>query len=172
MTRLQRLSAWVVMVGLLGTPMVLAQTNPNTLNTLDRRLVRYTNVVLTNAQLLALHTTPITLVPAQGASTVVEPLGGVLSFNGSVAYTINGSNLLRLWYTSRLVGPAASATITTAGFLDQSSATIINFGGVPANEIITANKPVVLQDTTGVAYSGGGASDTVTVRLAYRVHNQ
>ena len=90
---------------------LLAQSIPG-LVPLDRRLVQYAQKTLTNAQVLALNTTPITIIPAQGAGTIIEPLGGVLSFNGVTAYTINGSNLLRLWYTSRWVGPAASATIS------------------------------------------------------------
>lgn len=142
------------------------------LTLMDRRLIKYASVVLTNAQVLALVSTPITIVPAQGTTSITEPLGGVLSFNGIGAYTINGSNQLKIWYTSRLTGPSASAAITTVGFLDQTSAKVINFGGVPANEIITPNTAVVIQDTTAVAYSGGNASDTLTVRLAYRVHQR
>lgn len=156
-----------------AVPTLFAQNSQLTL--MDRRLIKYVWAVITNAQILALSgnaTKAITILPAQGAGTVTEALGGILSFNGVGAYTINGSNKLRLWYTSRATGPAASNAMTTVGFLDQSSAKILTYGGVPTDEIPTPNTPIVLQDTTAVAYTGGNASDTVTVRLAYRVHLQ
>lgn len=169
--KFKQLITSICLMGVFGM-IGFAQTNPNTINTLDRRLLQYVSVVVTNTQMLAIHNTPITIVSAKGANTIIEPLGGILSFNGVGSYTINGSNQLKLWYTNRATGPAATAAITTVGFLDQSVAKIINFGGVPANELLSTNVPIVLQDTTGNAYTGGNATDTVTVRLAYRVHNK
>lgn len=173
MKKLQRVLALVLLVGACSSYSVglIAQSVPG-LTSIDRRLVQYAQKVLTNAQVLALSSTPITIIPAQGAGTIIEPLGGVLSFSSTGAYTVNGSNLLRLWYTSRWVGPAASNTITTTGFLTLTSSPVENYGGVPDNELVTKNQPIVLQDTTGTAFTGGNAANTLTVRLAYRVHNQ
>ena len=150
---------------------IRAQQNPG-LTSVDRRLIRYANVTLTNAQVLALNTTPITIVPAMGAGTIIEPLGGVLSFDYTAVYTVGAADDLKLFYSRRETGPAATAAIETTGFLDQTADTVINFGGVPANEIVTVNTAIVLHNTTGIAFGGGNASNTLTVRLAYRVHNR
>lgn len=171
---MKRLSALLVAIAVLCTgPVPLrAQTNPNTLNTLDRRLVRYAQLTLTNAQVLLLGSTPVTVIPAQGAGTVIEPLGGIILFNYTATYS-NGSNL-KLWYTTRTSGPAASPAITVSGLLTGVSADHAQFfAGVPDGETPSAsgNEGITVMGTTPTAFTGGNASNTVTIRVAYRVHN-
>jgi hypothetical protein len=53
------------------------------------------SVTLTNAQILAVRATPITLVPAQGAGTVIEFVSGMLFLDASAgAYTESADNLI------------------------------------------------------------------------------
>lgn len=181
MKRFQRIIAPIVLIGALGA--ILGAQGSTTAGgapfpaivnggRLDRRLVSYAQVVLTNAQVLALNTTAITLIPAQGTGTIIEPLGGVLSYHkGTTTYTIGTGIYLQFFYTSKATGPAASNVVLTTGFLDQSTSKVINFQGVPANEIVSVNTPIVLSNPSG-PLTGGSSDDTLTVRLAYRVHNQ
>lgn len=162
----------VIVSVLLATATLVAQTNPQTLNTLDRRLVRYASTVITNAQVLTLHNTAITVIPAQGAGTFIEVMGGYITVKYTTTYS-SGSNL-KLWYTNRTSGPAASPAITVAGLLTGISANKIQyFGGIPDGEVlgVTGNEPITIEGTSSTAFTGGAAANVVTVRVAYRVHN-
>lgn len=47
---------------------------------------------LTSAEILALHTTPIELIPAQGANTTILPLSFIFNLNyGTTPYTVSGA---------------------------------------------------------------------------------
>lgn len=126
-------------------------------------------VDLTNADVLALHTTPFTVVPAPGAGYYVDVIAVDLAFNYTGAYT-SGSNL-KLFYGNRTSGPAASASITASGFLTSVSAdTITHVAGIPDNtNPPTTNVAVVLMGTTSTAFASGNAADTVRVVVWYRI---
>jgi hypothetical protein len=52
--------------------------------------VQVATVTLTSAQLKALNTTPVQIIPAPGAGKVIALLGGFAQYNfGTVAYTSN-----------------------------------------------------------------------------------
>lgn len=125
--------------------------------------------VLTNAQVLALNFTPITVVPAPGAGYFVDVIGVSLVFDYTAAYT--GGTDLRLYWGSRTTGNAASALITVSGFIVSVTAdTITRTGGVPNDELApTSNLPVVLQQINGAAFGGGNAANSVRVVVHYRI---
>lgn len=88
-------------------------------------LSRFATVVLTSAQLLAMQTTAIQLVPAPGPGRAVIPRKLVLIYRyGATAYTIgNADNTIRLEYvgkTTVLIAPAAT------GLVDQTANTVIS----------------------------------------------
>ncbi len=70
---------------------------------------------LTNAEVLAINATPITVVPAPGAGYYVDVLAVDGIFNYTTAYS-SGSNM-KLFYGSRTGGNAASASMTVSGWL-------------------------------------------------------
>lgn len=125
-------------------------------------------VTLTNTNVLALHNTAVTVIAAPGAGFVTDVIDGMLIFNYVGAYTESSDNL-RLWYTNRGTGPAASNTIETTGFLDATSDQIIAFSGTPDDTRPTANTPVTIMNTTGVAYGGGNASNQLYVDVTYMI---
>ncbi len=125
---------------------------------------------LSNAQVLALNTTPITVVPAPGAGYYVDVIAVSLAFNYAGAYTVNSGDDLRLYYTSRAAGTAASSVIETNGFLTSTADIIIRVLGVPDNtNPPTTNAPVVLADTTITAFGGGNAGNSLKVIVNYRI---
>lgn len=140
---------------------------------LDRRLLVYQSVTLTNAQVLALNSTPVTIVPAQGANTFIELISGVASYvYGTAVYNINGGRDLALFYTSRAAGPQASATIGSAGLLDQTASGVRYFSGVTTSEMLTVNAAIVLTTLVAANPGTGSATNSLTIRVAYRVHNR
>lgn len=123
-------------------------------------------ITLSNAQVLALNSTAVSVIGAPGAGYVVDVLDGMLIFNYTAAYaTLTGD--LRLWYTDRVTGPAASNVIETTGFLDASADKIIAFSGTPDDTLPTANTAVKIESNSNVAFTSGNASNQVYVDVTY-----
>lgn len=120
-----------------------------------------TKVTLTSAQILAIHTTPINLVGAQGANTYIELIGLVakLDFN-TTAYSAS-TNTLQILYTN-----GSGATVATAlpnAFL--TSASTAAYKTVPSAVTPVANSPIVAT----VAANPTLGDSTITLDVFYRV---
>ena len=135
-------------------------------------------VTLTNAQVLALGTTAIEVVPAPGTGFIHEPIGGLLLFNRTGAYTeTGGDDNFRLYYVDSS-GAAASNVMETTGFVDAAGDAILTFGPVPNDTLITvagqlSNAAIVVSGVVGGTYTnlgGGNAANTIRVVVAYRTH--
>lgn len=124
---------------------------------------------LTNAQVLALNNSPITVVAASGTGKVIDVIGVLICFDYTAAYT-GGANM-RLYYGARTTGSAASGSITVSGLLVSVSADhCFRVTGTPENtDLPTSSTAVVLQLQTGPDFGGGNASNAVTVQVIYRV---
>lgn len=143
-----------------------ADFNP-VVTTAQAGVVGYAEVALTNAQVLALRATPITLVAAPGAGLVLQLLSAVLIFDYTGAYTETADNLA-IKYTNGS-GAAASQTIETTGFLDATSDQIRN--AQPAIDVaMVSNAALVLHNTGDGEFGGGNAANVLRVKVAYRVH--
>ena len=85
-------------------------------------------VKITSAQLLALHATPISIIPAPGVGFFNKVNSWSVRHNAGVAYAgIAGGEDLALKYTDAS-GVNAAAVIETTGFLDQATAQIRTAG--------------------------------------------
>lgn len=140
--------------------------------TIDGMLYQ-SKVVLTNAQMLALRATPVTVVPAVGAGKAIEFVSAVLMFNRTAAYTETADNMaIKLNDGS---GTAVSATIEATNFVDAAGDAITYVGPAATAPILTAageisNAKLVIHNTGDGEYGGGNAANTVTVIVNYRVH--
>lgn len=126
-------------------------------------------VTLTNAQVLALNSTPVTIVAAPGAGKFVDVIGVTVAFHYVGAYT--GGTNLKLFWGSRQAGNAASSVITVSGLLVSVSAdTIVRVGGTPdGTNPPTTSLALVLEMMGNSAFGGGNASNTVTITVEYRI---
>lgn len=133
-------------------------------------VVQWAEVSLTNAQVLALRATPITLVAAPGAGRVLEFLSAVLIFDYTAAYTETADNLGVKYENGS--GVQVSQDIETTGFLDATADTLTR--AIPKVDAIAAktgceNKALVLHNIGGDEFGGGDAGNAVRVKVAYRV---
>lgn len=138
---------------------------------------RYAQVTLTNAQVLALLTTSVEIVPAQGAGDIVEVMGGFIVFDYTGAYTETGADdNWRLYYGDSGKEPASN-TIEMTGFIDATADVVIKFGPVANDQVVNgaelSTTAIVLSGVTGGTYTqlgGGNAANSIKVFVAYRVH--
>lgn len=132
--------------------------------------VRSVDVQLTNAQLLALLGTDITLVAAPGANRAIVVHGIYLFFDvTTTAYTIN-AGATSIGYASDGVDVAV---ITEAGFLDTvaDAGRWYLMGGAAATPAIltpVANAAIVIRKATA-DMTGGNAANTLSIRVYYSV---
>lgn len=131
-----------------------------------------TLVTLTNAQIKALRATPVTLVAAQGAGTIVRFLGATLKLNGATNALTESTYNLAVRYTNT-TGAIVSQTIETTGFIDQTAATVTS--ALPKIDAIATyaaagNAALVIHNTGGGEIAGNAANDaTVTIQVQYDV---
>ena len=133
------------------------------------------SVTMTNAQFIALNLTPITVVPLCSvnavpycipANYVAVPIYGSISFNEFATY--GGGNDLKLFYTSRVSGNAASGAITFAGLFDTAASNNEQFlGAIAGPESGKTAKSIVLEEIAATAITSGDGRNTVTVLVTY-----
>ena len=129
-------------------------------------------VDLTNAEIKDLADTPVELVAAQGAGTVIEFVSAVFILDYGSNVLVESADNLVIEYDD---GDAAavSETIEMTGFIDQSADTI-TFAIAKKDPIDASadivNKNLALVNTSG-DFTGNATNDTVIrVITSYRVH--
>jgi hypothetical protein len=127
--------------------------------------IKYAEVAVTSAEILALNTTAKTLVAAPGAGYVLEFLSAVLILDyNSAAYATNGDLSVR---ENDASGTALSDTVALADFLAKTADTIQNVQVLSADTALLANKAMVLSCATGDPATG---DSPVRVKVNYRIH--
>lgn len=126
--------------------------------------VQTSQVTVLSAAVLTLNTTPVTLVPAQGAGTIiiVDAIVAKEVF-GTIAYT--GANNLEFRYTNGS-GAKVSADIAAAFINSASGTNYASVSGVATSLTPVANSPVVV--SVPVANPAAGDSNIVFT-VTYRV---
>ena len=123
--------------------------------------IRRFSVELTSAQILALFTTPVTLIPAPGVGQRIVPLNFTFRLTGGVAYTDGGGGAVSL-----AVGATAKQALATNGIflvtatpnratetLGASLAAIFDTAGNPPD---SDNQPLTILKATGNFAAGTG----------------
>ncbi len=158
-------NTWVV-GGMIGTTYSAStqNLNPNT--------IQFVSIPLTLAQLITMNDTAITVVPAQGAGTLVEIQSCTLDLKrGSAAFTSGGTVTIGYGTTPTLgAASPAAATIAATVFTTFAASQSISVAGalaVTANSL-TLNTPVTISNGSADFATGTGA--TGVLDCAYRVH--
>ena len=155
-----------------GTNAILAAaTIPTTVTVQDARsgggvTTNYTTVAIANAAVKTLNATPVSIVPAQGAGTLVEVISAVFENLYKTAAFAAGSALGLVYGAA---GVAAAPTVAATFLTSPAANQTIMVAGAIATQLSSAvlNTAVVLQAASTEFTTGGGS---LTVRCAYRVH--
>lgn len=128
-------------------------------------------VKLTAAEIKALATTQIELVPAPGADKFIEFVGAILILDNDTNYDDAATQGdLQITYTNG-DGVAASDAIESEGFIDCTADTITS--AVPVKDAIVAASACVDQalvlDNSGAEFTTG--TGTMTVKITYIIHD-
>jgi hypothetical protein len=127
--------------------------------------IREARTALTNAQLLALRATPVTLIAAPGAGNAIIVQGVYLAFDvTTTGYTV-GTNDLVVEYS----GGSDILTIETVGLLDQTTDQIRQQRVAVALNTPVANEAVQIKNSGGSEFTGGNAANTLNVVVEYVV---
>lgn len=134
-------------------------TNTTIISTLSGNLKEIT-VVLSSAEILNLFTTPVELIPAQGAGTIIEVVGGFVALDyGTAAYVSGGAVSIRdAGTTQSFMDINASVVQDTADVIQ----TLASFAPK-----VTENTAVEVTNDTGAFTTGDGE---LKIKLIYRVH--
>jgi len=129
-------------------------------------IIRYTDVQLTNAQVLLLRATPVTLVPAPGANLVLFLHGlWIVSDAAAGAWTESTDNLVVQYdggadATSGIeAGDLVGAAVNTKTV--QPTATVLDTS--------IANEALEIFNTGDGEWGGGNVANTMSIRTWYSV---
>jgi hypothetical protein len=121
--------------------------------------VQHARVTLTAAQILASFTTPITIVPAQGAGTIITLLQGIANLNfNSAAYV--SANAPGLFLAGSISGTGVS--LMSAAWLQSTSSQNTGLRGSsagPSSLPAITNSPLVFATLTANPTAGNSTID-------------
>ncbi len=141
-------------------------TNLRTIKTsvedLDLTRLKVAKVTLTSAQVLALNTTPVTLVAAPWAGLFIDvvSVSWKVDYN-SAAYATNTT--LEVRYTN---GSGSKVTADLAALITATADKTVTVKGVTTELVNIANAPVIVRAATGNPATG---NSPVTIEVTYRV---
>lgn len=122
------------------------------------------SINLTDAQIKALSSSPVTVLAAQGANTVIQVLQVFIALdNAAGVYTDGGT--VRLTINNEVI-----ATVCASGFLTADASASKGSWNVSSITVGTAamvNQP--LKITAAADFTGGNAANKATLIVTYRV---
>ncbi len=127
--------------------------------------MRVAEVSVTHAQILTLHTTPITIIEAPADGKFIQVISAVLVNDWTANYTAT-SPILALEYA---VGVASVATVSDSDTFVASTGDLaikLSITGTLGTKSEINALPVLLTNTGG-AFSDGNAANVWRVRLTY-----
>jgi len=140
--------------------MSLSRTNRKSTN---RRIEKYVKVTLTNAQMLTLNATPISVIaaPPAGFVHIIERIYATKA--AGTAYTIGSNAGIDFKYTNGS-GAIVTTALPTTGFLDQTTA--ITSSTDAAATVLPVNGAIVAQSKTAEVTGTGAPS--IQLRIYFR----
>jgi hypothetical protein len=126
--------------------------------------VQTATVTLSSADILALHTTPVTIIPAPGAGKVIAPIRSVVHYShGTISYT-DGDPLYAYIDSPAFVGGGIGVNVSGL----TASAFFTDLGGNIAADLSDVENKAVLTSCVTPFAAGDG---TVTWTVLYTIED-
>ena len=127
--------------------------------------IQYKSVRLTSAEILAMYTTPKTLLDKPGAGKVIEFLSAVFFLDhGGTDYAAGGAAVIQT-----ITGDTAVSDAVAAGTLVNASADAYVVAQALSTEVaLDVNQGLELTNASAVHTTGDGI---LIVNIAYRIHD-
>ena len=125
-------------------------------------------VALTEANIIAMYTTPVEVVAAQGAGTVIELVSATSIYDyDTAAYT--GGGTVTLEYAS---GATLTTTVSAANSFGAAGDKVYRMVHLNAagGYSMLVNTGIDITNATGVFVDPGTAAGVARIKVAYRVH--
>lgn len=119
-------------------------------------------VAVSNSELKNLRATPKTLVAAPAAGKVLRFLGATLSKSTATNAITESTDNMAIKYTNGS-GAAVSETIEATGFIDQTTAQVIQ--AVPVKDALLTSAAALVLHNTGDGEYGGNAANDCTLKV-------
>jgi len=129
---------------------------------------------LTNAQVKALHSTPIQILAAQGAGTVIRIISaiGKMQYGGTNVFTAAAAQAVSLYLGAGTTSIAGGNLLTTAMIVASSSQIQSANPSLGSNTVYStiANQPIYLYNPSATEIAGNAANNnTVPWSITYQV---
>jgi len=131
---------------------------------MNNTVIKVDTVELTNAQLKALQSAPVTLVSAKGTHSIIEVIKCVLVYDHNTTAFAADTNTVVVKYVNGS-GTVATSTVTITAWLANSADTVAELipVGVTAAASLLENRPVVLCSNTSSPITGNGKGRAIIV---------
>lgn len=133
---------------------------------LPEKGLQYAEGVITSAEILALFTTPKTLIPAPGAGKVIEFISAIMILDyNSAAYATNGNLTV-----ANETGTAQSNTVLLANLLAATADKMVQLMALDAADtgiVLAEDEALELLCATGNPTAG---NSPMRYKIMYRVH--
>lgn len=134
--------------------------------------LNYIEVTLTNAQIKALHGTPVTIVPAQGAGKMICLVGPIYTkfiYGGSNVFTAGAAQTINLYYGTTI---SHALCLTNGAIIASASSYTANITqNLPASAItVYENVALNAYNPSATEITGNAANDnTIAISVMYYV---
>ena len=128
------------------------------------------NILITNAQIKALRTTPITVIAAQGSGKMISIISATVKFNygGSNVFVTGGNLELHINNTSGILYSAWNSAIYT-GSVDNIYGVVGPQANGATTQGVMENLPVVLTTASSNPTGNAANDNTLLINILYQV---
>lgn len=130
--------------------------------------IKYAEVALTKANILAMYTTPVEVLAAPGAGYALEFVSSVVIFDYDTAAYGGGGDVTFKYDSAATVSSTISAANSFGASADK--VTLCNALDTANGIALSANTAIQITNATGVFTDPGTAAGVARLKIAYRVH--
>ena len=164
-------------INIVGTGGLSTTASGNTVTISGADVAQSVIITLTSAQVKALQSTPILMLAAQGANTLIFPESFIayLAYGGSNVFVAPGGASILAYYTNTNTSGNQISSVMLAGSYTQSAnnynlTAAVGNGGTPTTSCVNQGIYVAIDQGAAGNITGNAANDnTIKIEMVYRV---